>query len=92
MPKTVNPSVHAASIEGSRNTAEVNFETQRDAAAYIAALVMELRQIARASHLDKVAASLEQAYYDAFNTGNNRPAAQIRPGQNDPVGRGSEPV
>jgi hypothetical protein len=71
---------HAAP-ESARNTAEVNFESQRDAAAYIAALVMELRQIAKASDLEKVAASLEQAYYDAFSISNSRPAA----GQGSPA-------
>jgi len=71
MDKQASPPVHT-SHEPVRNSAEVKFDTQREAAAYVAALVMELRQIAKSAQLDKVAASLEQAYYDAFNISNNR--------------------
>ncbi len=75
MRKQSNSSANV-SRETGHNTAEVSFDTQKDAAAYIAALVMELRQIAKVSQLEKVAASLEQAYYDAFNIGNSRPSTR----------------
>ena len=55
-----------------KNTAELAFDSQRDAAAYVASLVMELRQIAKSAQLEKVAAALEQAYYDAFSIANTR--------------------
>jgi hypothetical protein len=45
----------------------VSFENKRDAADYIAALVMELRMIADNAGLEKIVPPLEKAYYEAFS-------------------------
>jgi hypothetical protein len=45
----------------------VTFENKRDAADYVAALVMELRMIADNAGLEKIVPHLEKAYYEAFS-------------------------
>jgi hypothetical protein len=49
------------------DTNSVTFEQKRDAADYVAALVMELRMIADNAGLEKIVPPLEKAYYEAFS-------------------------
>lgn len=49
--------------------ADVPFARRKDAAAYVASLIFELRQIAQAANLTRVVGPLEKAYYEAFSVG-----------------------
>jgi hypothetical protein len=58
----------SAKAEGSGGSSAAGH--QREAAEYLADMILELRNLARANHLYTVMVPLEYAYYEAFGVAN----------------------
>ena len=72
-----------AAADSRKTFSQVPFKYRHDAAQYVAAIVMELRQIAEQAELGKIVGALDEAYYEAYATLSNecQKEAQANPVQ-----------